>query len=414
MNRRQFITGLSAIGVSSVGFAAWPYWPDSGLHHPCHQDIPASLTEHPLYAQIWRDIAIDQVWDSHVHVVGIGDSDSGVWFNPNMDSLLHPILKLQKHFYMNGLCADPARVDLSALERLHWLHQRMPSGYKSLLFAFDWFHTADGTPDSNQSIFYIPNSYAAKIAKQYPQHFEWVASIHPYRKDAIEQLHQAKAEGARAIKWLPSGMGIDPSNPKCDRYYQTLAELNLPLISHTGAESAVQGGDQRHGNPLHLRRALDQGAIVVLAHCASDGQDDDLDHHGKRVPSFSLFTRLMDTPEYQSRLFGEISALTLVNHAHVIPQLLARQDWHARLINGSDYPLPAIMPLTNLRQLVHRDHLSHEQATFLLELKQYHPLLYDFGLKRLVSHQGKTFQPIVFASRRVFDSQSSNNERRES
>ena len=228
------------------------------------------------------------------------------------------------------------------------------------------------------------------------------ASIHPYRADAVDALTQAKAEGARAIKWLPPGMGIDPASPKCDAFYRKAADLNIPIIAHTGRENAVQGGNQNYGNPLRLRRALDQGIRVIMAHCASDGTDDDLDHGNKRINSLDLFARLMDTPDYQSLVFGEISALTLVNHAWAIKPILERTDWHSRLINGSDYPLPAIMPLINTRQLNQMGLLKSEYLPFLQELKQFHPLMYDFAVKRLIEFNGINFDNKVFATRRFF------------
>ena len=39
----------------------------------------------------------------------------------------------------------------------------------------------------------------------------------------------------------------------------------------------LAGNPRRIGNPLRLRRALDAGVRVVVAHCASMGQDRDLD-----------------------------------------------------------------------------------------------------------------------------------------
>ncbi|MCL4164749.1 UNVERIFIED_CONTAM: hypothetical protein GTU68_019707, partial [Idotea baltica] len=232
-----------------------------------------------------------------------------------MDSWSHPTLKIQKNFYENGACVDKKNTDASAIDRLVNLSAEMPTGYKSLLFAFDWFHHPDGKPNKQNSIFYIPNDYAAKVANQHAQYFEWVASIHPYRPDAVDALVKAKEQGARAIKWLPPGMGIDPASPKCDAFYKKAADLNMPIITHTGKESAVQGGDQNHGNPLRLRRGFDHGVRIIMAHCASDGDDEDLDNDNKRISSLDLFARLMDTPDYQTLAYGEISAITLVNHA---------------------------------------------------------------------------------------------------
>ena len=56
------------------------------------------------------------------------------------------------------------------------------------------------------------------------------------------------------------------------------------------ASSARCSASEMHdfGNPLRLRRALDAGVRVVVAHCASMGQDRDLDRGaaGPLVDSF--------------------------------------------------------------------------------------------------------------------------------
>lgn len=403
MNRRQFLQGLSAIGISGLTYTGIGYWPESGLSNPCLAGLPDELKHHPSMQQVWQGLDPYKIWDCHAHVIGAGNSGSGAWFNPDMDSWLSPILKVQKQFYMNGGCITDSHEDSSFVERIIHLAGEMPTGYKTMLFAFDWVHDTQGRPNKTHSIFHIPDSYAAKIAGKYPQYFEWVASIHPYRPDAIDALESAKANGARAVKWLPSGMGIDPSSPKCDKFYQKLYDLNMPIISHTGRESAVQGGDQRFGNPLHMRRALDAGVRVVLAHCASDGEDEDLDNGREPIKSFELFTRLMDTPAYQGLVFGEISAITLFNHAWVIKPLLERQDWHHRLLNGSDYPLPAINPLISIQQLQRDNLIDERHLQFLKTLREYNPLMFDFAIKRLIDSNGNTFATSIFETRTFFD-----------
>ena len=407
MNRRQFLRGASvsigALAASSVAIAGSKFWPDAGFSNPCLSGLPDDLKAHPLMQQVWAGIDAAQVWDCHVHLVGTGDAKSGSWFNPNMNSIWHPILKTQKHFYMNGGCTTESNIDNSYVARLAQITSEMPAGFKSMLFAFDWFRDAQGRPIKAQSIFHVPNEYAARIASEHSQHFEWVCSIHPYRPDAVDALETAKAQGARAIKWLPSGMGIDPANPKCDAFYKKAAALNMPIISHTGAESAVQGGDQAHGNPLRMRRALDNGVRVVLAHCASEGYDEDTDNGDKRVKSIDLFMRIMDTPDYKTLVFGEISALTLINHAIAIKPILQRTDWHHRLLNGSDYPLPGIFPLINTAQLAKMDLLKPEYLPFLQQLKAYNPLMFDFAVKRLIQVDGIGFSKQVFETRYFFE-----------
>ena len=77
------------------------------------------------------------------------------------------------------------------------------------------------------------------------------------------------------IKWLPNSMGISPVHPKCIPYYEKMKELGMVLLVHTGEEKAVISHDelQKFGNPLLLRKPLDLGVKIIMAHCASLGQN---------------------------------------------------------------------------------------------------------------------------------------------
>ena len=144
---------------------------------------------------------------------------------------------------------------------------------------------------------------------------------------------------------------------------------------------------------------------MIVAHCASLGSGVDLDRgpDGASVSNFALFARLMDEPRYEGRLFGEISAMTQINRLGTpLRTLLARPEWHTRLVNGSDYPLPGVMPLFSLARMVDGNYLSTAEAEVLSEIRRYNPLLFDFALKRLLRDGGRRLAPTVFASRRVF------------
>jgi mannonate dehydratase len=373
----------------------------------CLGPLPTTIASHPLMQTVWQGIDPNQVWDCHTHLVGAGDSGSSAWFNPDMDSPKHPLLRMQKMFYMNAGCVDElkGKLDNSYVERLLHLLEDMPIGSKAMLLAFDWRHDASGKPMREQSIFHIPNAYAAEIARQYPDRFEWAASIHPYRPDAVDALQAAAANGARAIKWLPSAMGIDPASPRCDKFYTALAAVNLPIISHAGRELAVQGGDQNDGNPLKLRRAMDHGVRVVIAHCASDGHDIDFDQgkNGPRVKSFELFARMMDEAKYQKLLYADISALTQFNRAWALKSVLQRREWHSRLLNGSDYPLPGVMPLFSASDMASMGLLDEAAVPWLKDVRAHNPLLFDFALKRLLKLNGQGFPASVFETRKFFN-----------
>jgi len=401
MSRRRFLGllgGTAALAAGGVSLAK------PAVVNPCRAAIPVSLLDSPWLQQAWAGIDPAQLWDCHVHIAGLGDGGSGIVVGPQLSSPLHPVHYAQRLFYMNAGCAHnaPGKVDQAYVARLLNLCDAMPEGFKVMLFAFERFHDGKGDAHPEHSAFYVPNAWAARLAREFPARFEWVASLHPYHAAAVDQLKTAIADGARAVKWLPAAMGMDPADARCDAFYRVLAESGTPLIVHCGEEKAVKGSDtQAYGNPLRLRRALDAGVKVVVAHCASLGND--LDDDGKALPSFDLFLKLMNEPRAKSLLHGDISAVTQRNRKPaVIRTLLEREDLHERLLHGSDYPLPGILPLTSLSGLVRADVLPAAAVPDLDILRQHNPLLFDFALKRLLRWQGHAFAPTVFQTRAFF------------
>jgi mannonate dehydratase len=201
-------------------------------------------------------------------------------------------------------------------------------------------------------------------------------------------------------------MNIDPASKLCDAFYYFLSTNNIPLIVHAGEERAVTGSEKHeYGNPLRLRRALDAGVRVVVAHCASMGEDRDLDkgEQGPYVESFLLFERLMKIKSFEGRLFGDISAMTQRNRAGPnLVRVIESGEWHTRLLNGSDYPLPGLMPVFSVDYLVSLKLLPESAAPVLKEIRLHNPLLFDFVLKRNLRSNGKALAASVFETRRFF------------
>ena len=400
--------GAALAGVAGLAF--WRLWPEDGIWNPCRGGLPLAITRHELVKAAWEGLDSAQVWDSHVHIAGTGDSPSGITLNPRMNSALNPAHYARRLFFLNAGCAydiEGGSVDVAYVRRMLNLLAAMRRGFKLMLYAFERSYGEDGKPDPDRTAFYVPDGYARELAREHPRYFEWVASIHPYRRDCVEALEQAKKDGARAVKWLPASMGIDPGSPLCDRFYEAAARLRIPVVSHAGLERAVIGTDiQEYGNPLRLRRALDAGVRVVIAHCASMGQDIDLDKgpNGPMVDSFELFARLMGLPQYQRFLFGDISAMTQVNRAGpALAKVIERSEWHPRLLNGSDYPLPGIMPIFSVDYLVSLGLVRESARPLLREIREHNPLLFDFVLKRNLRSNGKAFANSVFETRKFFE-----------
>jgi predicted TIM-barrel fold metal-dependent hydrolase len=409
MNRRAFLGGVAA--AAALPLTGCDLALREGLFNACHTALPPRLAQHPLVADAWKGIDASQVIDVHCHLFGNGDSGRGIWLNPGMASFAAPAQLVQRLFYLNAGCVrdDPGRVDASVVDRLLNQVEGLKPGAKLMLLAFDWARDERGTPLPERSTFHVPDDYAAAVAKAHPSAFEWAASIHPSDPAAIDRLDLAVAQGARAVKWLPPAQDIDPSSARYDPFYSRMAQLDVPLISHAGDERAIRGHDETLGNPLKLRRALDRGVRVVVAHCASLGVARDLDRGagGPAVPSFELFARLMDEPAHAGRLFGDLAAVTLGNRAQtVLSTLLARVDWHPRLLNGSDYPLPGVLPLIALDTLAARGMLAAQAVPVLREIRDHNAILFDFVLKRAMrspsSPTGNRFPAAVFETRRQF------------
>lgn len=410
--RRRLLFAAAALAVGGIAAGTGLARARPLLMNECRARLPDDPAVHALLQSSWEGLDPAKVWDMHVHLAGTGDSGRGLQISENMQSPLRPLEYAQRLFYLNAGCAEsaPGQVDESYIARLQNLCADAPAGFKLLLYAFDRAYDDHGRVLPLEGSLYVPNDYARDVARRAPQRFEWVCSIHPQRPDAVEALRAAAADGARAVKWLPPAMGIDPASPRCDAFYAALAELDLPLITHVGEEKAVHGpGLPEWGNPLRLRRALDHGVRVIAAHCGSLGSDTDTDRSrngqpGPRVPTFDLFARLMDDERHAGRLFGDISAITLINREpEILRTLIERREWHARLMFGSDYPLPGIVPLIPLTKLARERLLDDSVVPALDALRHHNPILFDFALKRQLASRGRRFAAAVFETRRHFD-----------
>jgi len=345
-----------------------------------------------------------RLWDVHAHLLGTGDAGSGCSVHPHLDSWWHPLEALRKRVILHGagVSQRSRQVDLDYVARLALLAADFPAGAQWMLFAFDHAHDDQGRAALGRTTFHVPDAWAAHVAQRHDDRFVWVASIHPYRDDALPRLRQALGAGALAVKWLPSAMDIDLRDPRCVPFYELLAARRVPLIVHAGEEKAVPGAQRDElGNPLLVRAALRHGVRVIVAHCASLGQALDLDQRMPRErPAFDLFARLMDEREWQGHLLGDVSALFLANRdPRVWRTVLARDDWHPRLLHGSDYPLPCVAPLVRLAPLVRAGVLDETDVAALEALRDHNPLLFDLALKRRTSWRGARLPSAVFNTR---------------
>ena len=103
-----------------------------------------------------------KVWDTHVHVVGIGTGNSGCWVNPKMRSAVHPVRQFEFDVYLaaSGV-SDMSRVDEEYIERLLTLSRLANPQGKIVCLPFDIAVREDGSEDWDQTEVYTPNEYVA-------------------------------------------------------------------------------------------------------------------------------------------------------------------------------------------------------------------------------------------------------------
>jgi predicted TIM-barrel fold metal-dependent hydrolase len=395
---------LLALGAAAPLLAGCPFDFREGVDNPCR--LEPGVSSHPLVLAAWEGLRTDQVWDMHVHLYGNGRGGKGIAVDPGFEGH-SPMMRARRHFFMNAGCvgAWDDGLDARMVARLAALVDQCPLGAKVMLLAFDFPHDEAGVAQRKLATFAVTDEYARAVAASKPGRFEWMASIHPYRADAVEALEAAKRNGARAVKWLPPSMGIDMASPRCRPFFDAAKRLDIPLLIHVGEEKAAPGlGKHDFANPLLLRHPLDRGVRVIAAHCATLGESPDTDRPGAPAATcFALFERLMADRNYAGRLFGDVSAITQANRPGAVGAVLAHEEWDGRLLNGSDYPLPGVMPLFSLKSLVGEGVLDERHLPGLREIRQANALLFDFTLKRLLRVKGRGFSAKTFETRGFFE-----------
>ncbi|AHM58322.1 amidohydrolase 2 [Flammeovirgaceae bacterium 311] len=345
-----------------------------------------------LIEEAFEGIPKDAYLDCHTHIMGLGTGGTGCWMNPGILTWKHPLDHLKVMFYINGSAIDDMRyADQQYVQRFLTQVYDFPQNGKFILLALDGAYNKDGAFSRNDTKFYVPNEYIYKTYQSDPENFVPCISVHPYREDAIDELEKWAKLGVRAVKWLPNAMGMDPSDPVCEPFYEKMKEYDMVLLSHVGGESAIEVLKFRPlGNPLLFRKPLDMGVKVIMAHCASSGINLDLESNSlKPMSNFKLFMRLMEEPKYEKLLFADISALTQINRSGTpLSTMLERTDLHHRLINGSDYPLPAINAVISTRFLELMGYISRRERVALNQIYKRNPLLFDFVLKRTLKAPG--------------------------
>ena len=235
-----------------------------------------------------------KILDVHVHLLGINPSESGCYLHENMDNCCRCQSFVKKRVMMQSAGASPENEqmkDIEYVDRLVSLFETFIPTYlqnqirsksnklnkkdskdstdattsllkkhnsnefdsyqnesliigtitpRAVLLGLDEVYNKEtGLSEPHNTSVHTPHEYVSKIVNDYSYLFTYGISIHPYRNDCIKLLELYHKKGCKIIKWLPNSMGIDPNDPKFDPFYKKLKELDMMLLSHTGAEHSL-------------------------------------------------------------------------------------------------------------------------------------------------------------------------------
>lgn len=265
--------------------------------------------------------------DMHVHMVGNGVAGSGGW------------LRLKGwHRWLAGFMLRQLGVPASALEgdleSIYADHLAKLVRGSSLdavvLLAHERVHDPDGTPREDLGSMFVPNDVVLALAKTFPEFLPGV-SIHPARRDALDELERCLAGGAVLMKCLPNCQNIDLSDTRYRPFWERMAAAGLPLLAHTGGEHTVPVLNAALADPKLLRFPLECGVTVIAAHCGTSSGAFDRDYFDDWAEMLRKFPNL----------YGDISAMVSLNRCGHLRDCL-RAEISPRILHGSDFPVPVL------------------------------------------------------------------------
>ncbi len=198
---------------------------------------------------------------------------------------------------------------------------------KVVLLALDGVYDDSGRACPGKTVLQVDNDFVGLLAGQYPE-FIFGASVHPYRKDAVDVLAGLVKKGAGLIKWIPSGQHIEPDDPKCIPFYEAMAHYGIPLLTHTGKEHTLGSRRSTYNHPQRLIPALEHGVTVIAAHCGV--------HLFLHEPSF--FGSWASLARKYENLYGDSAAFSVMTRIPALKRILGDRNLRSKLVYGSDFP----------------------------------------------------------------------------
>jgi hypothetical protein len=218
---------------------------------------------------------------------------------------------------------DPALDQLYIDRLLEWV--RGSTLERVVILACDDLYDETGHRFPGLSGLFVPNDYVLELSKRHPE-FLPAVSIHPARSDAIAELERCAQAGAVLLKLLPCVQAVDCNRALYQPFWERMAQLNFPLLAHTGGEFSLPTHRRDLQSVETLRLPLECGVKVIAAHCGTPALPWDHDY-------FDQFDQMRKS---FPNLYGDLSALSQITHLRTLARL--RKD-PRQILYGSDYPV---------------------------------------------------------------------------
>ena len=262
--------------------------------------------------------------DMHVHIVGNGLRGSGCWLK--VGTWHRPLAAFMLRHIGVGVSTRAPEFDDAYVSHLAKLVRESSLGGAVILAQDEVYDSAGQKLDFGS--FYVPNDYVLQLARDHSE-FLPAVSIHPARADALDELDRCLEGGAVMLKLLPNCHNVECGDSRYRKFWERMAEAQLPLLAHTGGEHTVPVIRKDLSDPRTLTLPLQCGVTVIAAHCATKSGLTDPDY-------FEIFCDMLAE---HPNLFGDTSAFNVPIRGRHIRACL-ESGVTERLVHGSDFPVP--------------------------------------------------------------------------
>ncbi len=280
----------------------------------------------------------------------------GAAAHPGYDSYFSPrLLQRIAWFFVKRMLKIDPRLQIgpeldARIEAVYQEHFWKATGVDRLvLLAFDEYRNdagrAIGPVDKGVrfgSDLYVSNSLVRAMCAARPDRYLFGASIHPYRPGALAALEEVVRAGAVLVKWLPIHQNMSATDDRTVAFLRRAAELNVAMLIHYGGEMSLSRQHMEFESALPMLgvlrdlRAEGRMPTTIVAHVATPS----FRWHCRRAcDAFveALLGEFRDAP-----IYADISALAAFGRTSWLRRFARRRELHAKLVWGSDFPIPVM------------------------------------------------------------------------